>query len=122
MSDINIKILVDHVGRTIIGEIVEDTETAYKLRNPCTIFVQPNEQGQLQVQTIPLFFKEFLTIDGREKGATFTFRKDSITDSDAAQFLDSKLKTQYDGIVANFAAPEEAPAGDGGEVVKLFDE
>ena len=122
MSDINIKILVDHVGRTIIGELVEDTEAAYKLKNPCTIFVQPNEQGQLQVQTITLFFKEFLTIDGREKGTTFTFRKDSITDSDAAQFLDSKLKTQYDGIVANFAAPDEAPAGDSGEVVKLFDE
>ena len=122
MSDINLKILVDHVGRTIIGELVEDTDSTIVLKNAATIYVQPNETGQLQVQTIPLFFKEFLTLDGRETGVSFTFNKDTIIDTTAASVLDTKLINQYTKIVENLTAPDEPAASDSGEVVKLFDE
>lgn len=122
MSDINLKILVDHVGRTIIGELVEDTDSTIVLKNAATIYVQPNETGQLQVQTIPLFFKEFLTLDGRETGVSFTFNKDTIIDTTAASVLDNKLVNQYTKIVENLTAPDEPAASDSGEVVKLFDE
>lgn len=122
MSDINLKVLVDHVGRTIIGDLVEDTAEEYVLKNAATIYVQPNESGQLQVQTIPLFFKEFLTLDGRETGVTFRFKKNSIIDTTAAEVLDTKLVNQYTKIVENLTIPDSPAATDSGEVVKLFDE
>jgi hypothetical protein len=122
MSDINLKVLVDHVGRTIIGELVEDTAEEYVLKNAATIYVQPNESGQLQVQTIPLFFKEFLTLDGREQGITFRFKKAVIIDTTAASVLDTKLVNQYTKIVENLVAPDTPAAAESGDVVKLFDE
>lgn len=122
MSDIKLKIIIDQVGRTIIGEVVEDNDTAYVLKNAATIYVQPNESGQLQVQTIPLFFKEFITEEGRENGVQFTFNKATITDTTAADTLDDKLVNQYQKIVDNLASPSEPAAAPEGDVVKLFDE
>ena len=121
----NLKIFVDSVGRTIIGEVVEDTDTALKVKNPCTIFVQPNDQGQLQVQTVPMFFREFLTPEGRDAGTTWTFNKATIVDSDCADHLDGKLKTQYDTIITTLTAPDaqvDMDSSDEPEVVKLFDD
>lgn len=121
----NLKIFVDSVGRTIIGEVVENTDTALQVKNPCTIFVQPNEQGQLQVQTVPMFFREFLTPEGRDAGTTWTFNKATIVDSDCADHLDGKLKTQYDTIITTLTAPDaqvDMDSSDEPEVVKLFDD
>tara|TARA_B100000214_G_scaffold283439_1_gene213034 strand:- start:7 stop:378 length:372 start_codon:yes stop_codon:yes gene_type:complete len=123
MSDSKLKIIIDQVGRTIIGEVIEDTDTSYVLKNAATIYVQPNESGQLQVQTIPLFFKEFMTEEGREKGASFTFVKATITDTNTGDILDDKLVNQYKKIVDNLTTPDELPkATNPGDVVKLFDE
>jgi|TARA_B100002019_G_C21147674_1_gene536539 hypothetical protein len=123
MSDVTLKIFVDQVGRTVIGALDSETDTTLVLKNPCTIFVQPNEQGQLQVQTVPMFFREFLTMEGREKGTKWTFNKSAITDSDCAEHLDDKLKNQYATIVDNFAAPDDQQTDQGEpEVVKLFDD
>jgi len=123
MSDVTLKIFVDQVGRTVIGALDSETDTTLVLKNPCTIFVQPNEQGQLQVQTVPMFFREFLTMEGREKGTKWTFNKSAIIDSDCAEHLDDKLKNQYATIVDNFAAPDEQQTDQGEpEVVKLFDD
>ena len=121
----NLKIFVDSVGRTIIGEVVEDTDVALKVKNPCTIFVQPNDQGQLQVQTVPMFFRECLTPEGRDAGTTWVFNKATIVDSDCADHLDGKLKTQYDTIITTLTAPDaqvNVDSSDEPEVVKLFDD
>ena len=91
------------------------------VKNAATIYVQPNEAGQLQVQTIPLFFKEFMTIDGREEGVTYTYDKTTYTDTNAAEILDTKLVTQYQKIKENITAPDPEPE-ESGDVVKLFDE
>jgi len=124
MSDINIKILIDGTGRTIIGELVEDTETQIVLKNAATIYVQPNEAGQLQVQTIPLFFKEFMTLDGREQGVDYRFNKSQVTETNAGDILDNKLITQYEKIKENITAPDEPQATPENteDVVKLFDD
>ena len=124
MSDINIKILIDGTGRTIIGELVEDTETQIVLKNAATIYVQPNEAGQLQVQTIPLFFKEFMTLDGREQGVDYRFNKSQVTETNAGDILDTKLITQYEKIKENITAPDEPQATPENteDVVKLFDD
>jgi len=116
-----LKIILDNTTRTIIGVVTDETDTHLVLKNPCTIYVQPNEQGQLQVQTLPLFFREFLTLDGREKGVTFAFNKDTITVTDAAEHLDDKLKNQYTQVIANFTS-EETESEPTDEVVKLFDD
>ncbi len=124
MSDINIKILIDGTGRTIIGELVEDTETQIVLKNAATIYVQPNEAGQLQVQTIPLFFKEFMTLDGREQGVDYRFNKSQVTETNAGDILDNKLIIQYEKIKENITAPDEPQATPENteDVVKLFDD
>ena len=123
MSDKNLKIIIDQVGRTIIGELADETDESFVLKNAATIYVQPNEAGQLQVQTIPLFFKEFLTLAGRESGALFTYPKNAVTDTDTGNLLDSKLVNQYEKIVDNLSAPEaETETPPEGDVVKLFDE
>jgi hypothetical protein len=124
MSDIKLKIFVDNVARTIIGEEVDSNDTVLSIKNPCTIYIQPNEKGQLQVQTIPLFFKEFLTLDGRDQGVVFKFLKSNIVDSNAADLLDQKLKDQYNQIISNFTAPDNAETQTTSEteVVKLFNE
>ena len=60
MSDKNLTVFVDTVGRTIMGEVVKDSKTTIELKNPAILHVQPNAQtGQIQVQLIPFFFKEF---------------------------------------------------------------
>jgi hypothetical protein len=124
VETIKLKIFVDNVARTIIGEEVENNNDVLVIKNPCTIYIQPNDKGQLQVQTIPLFFKEFLTLDGRDQGVLFTFLKTNIVDSNAADLLDQKLKDQYNQIISNFTAPDPiSPVTTGDtEVVKLFDE
>lgn len=126
MEENKLKIIIDQVGRTIIGELSSETDTTLTIKNPCNIFIQSNEQGQLQVQTIPLFFREFLTLEGREQGVIFTFNKDQITDSNAAKTLDIKLINQYNQVMTNFAQPDDAqPEGatpESGEVVQLFND
>ena len=119
----NLKIFVDQVGRTVIGELLKECDACIELKNPCTIFVQPNESGQLQVQTVPMFFREFLTEAGREEGTTWTFNKGNIIDSNCAEHLDDKLVNQYTAILTNLGQPDAS--GDDAEepeVVKLFDD
>ncbi len=36
----NLKVFVDQVGRTVIGELSEETDATVVLKNPCTIYVQ----------------------------------------------------------------------------------
>ena len=50
----------DGIGRTCFGESVEETDQAVKGVNPAMIMVSPNEQGQMKVDVIPLFFAEFI--------------------------------------------------------------
>ena len=52
----------DHIGRTVVGKSVEETDTTVTINNPVIIHTQPNaENGQLQVQSFPYIFMEFLT-------------------------------------------------------------
>ena len=61
MADKQIKTIVDHIGRTVLGVLKEDTKDSVTLFNPVIIHVQPDQQtGQLQVQSFPYIFMEFL--------------------------------------------------------------
>lgn len=111
-----IKTIVDHIGRTVIGEEVSQNDNTVTLNNPVIIHVQPNPQtGQLQVQSFPYIFMEFLTPESREKNH-WTFDKSHIVLSEVE--LDSKIIAQYNNInTPQTQAPQGSP-----EVIKLFED
>lgn len=113
MSDI--KCIVDTIGRTVVGKKTGEDDTTLTLNNPVIIHVQPDQQtGQLQVQSFPYLFMEF--IKGDKDKNNWTFTKSAIAISDVE--LDDKIVQQYENINSpKQPAPVEEP-----EVIKLFDE
>jgi hypothetical protein len=113
MEPKKLKLIIDSVGRYIIGELVADSAETITLKSPVILHVQPNQQtGQLQVQTIPLIFSEFVA---DKNSNNWTYTKASIVQSDVA--LDPRIIQQYDSIAnPQPTAPVET------ETVKLFDE
>lgn len=121
MSNTENKIVVffDTVGRTILGEKINSDEKFLTIKNPAVVHILPNQQtGQLQLQILPLFFKEFLA--DKDTGTVWKYRKENITESDDIAF-DFKLEAQYRQIFAAVSAPASSGQNKA-EVVKLFDE
>lgn len=110
-------VYIDNVGRTMFAELVGKTETTLTVKNAAYAQVQPN-QGNLQVQLIPLFFGELLSEQSRkDTGTQFTYALSNIT---VAGFeLDERLEAQYNQVF-NPVAVSAPPAGDT-PIVKLFD-
>ena len=111
-------LFIDQVGFTVVGEKIEQNDKTIKIKNPAVLQAAPNQQNQLQVQLLPVLFREFLDEAQRAKGAVFTYNLDKIVLSDVV--LDSRLRGQYEGM---FAAPTaSATGGNSNDVIKLFDE
>lgn len=116
MSDKNILVFLDNIGRSVIGVLAEESTTHVKVENPAIVHVVPNAQtNQLQLQILPLFFKEF-TID-RNKSIFWSFNKSNITLNEGLE-LTPQFINQYKQLVG---VPAEQPNSDP-EVIKLFDE
>ena len=112
-------LFIDQIGRTILGEAVAEDQATITVKNPAMINVNQLQNGQLQVQIFPLFFREFIEESKRELGTTWTFnRAQIVTTSDTV--VDNKLVDQYNRVVGNTAATA-APAA-GPATIKLFDE
>ena len=114
-----IKTIIDHIGRTVVGTVTKEDTKTITLFNPVIVHVQPDPQsGQLQVQSFPYIFMEFLSDKDKNN---WTFYKTAISTSDVE--LDDRIITQYENInnpqppIQEQQAPEEEP-----EVIKLFDE
>lgn len=124
MSNTENKIVVffDTVGRTILGERI-DAETNDKvlaIKNPAVVHIMPNQQtGQLQLQILPLFFKEFLA--DKDAGTLWKYNRENITEAVDVTF-DFKLEAQYRQIFAAMPAPAPQQPQGSPEVIKLFDE
>lgn len=113
----NIKVIIDHIGRTVVGQVVSETDATLVLDNPVIVHVQPNPQtGQLQVQSFPYLFMEFIKPTAREKNH-WTFNKSQIVVSTVE--LDDAIIAQYKNVnspqpqVQNQAEPE---------VIRLFED
>ena len=127
---LDLRVIVDAAGRTILGEYNKETKDKLVLKNPATLFIQPNQQtGQLAVQLIPFFFREFVEESKRPEGLSWTFNKASVCFTE--QFdLDDRLYSQYEKMMtkeANSNPPtveefEGAAAKKQTKEVKLFDE
>lgn len=111
----NLTVFLDSVGRTIIGTLLGENETSLTIENPALVHIQASPQsGQLQLQLLPLFFKEFQS--NKAASTVWNYRKDSITTSNSIEFH-AQFQMQYSQL---FAAPSPQPSNP--EVVKLFDE
>lgn len=87
--------IIDHVGRNIIGKVVGETDTTLTINNPVIVHCQPEANGQLQVQTFPVFFFEFIDKEYREQN-DWTYNKSNIVVSNVV--LDERIVSQYDRI------------------------
>ena len=116
MSDTNkpLVAILDSIGRTIIGKKSNETDTTLSLENPSIVHVVPNQQtNQLQLQLIPIFFKEFL--QDQTSPTVWTYTKTSITISSINNFVPQFI-SQYEGMWNPPATTSEP------QVVKLFDD
>ena len=113
-SSNNLTVFLDNIGRTIIGTAVNQTDAVLSIENPALVHIQPSQQsGQLQLQILPLFFKEFQA--DKSASTVWDFKKSNITLSKPIEFH-NQFFAQYQQL---FAAPPASPEP---EVVKLFDE
>ena len=122
----DIVVFVDQLGRTVLAERSSDSKTVLEVKNPSVVHVTPNQQtGQISVQLIPYFFKEFAKGENTD-ATTWLFLKSNITMSKGLE-LDERLVSQYNNMYSVIQAPN-APevmtaGGDANApVVKLFDD
>ena len=118
MSNTNkqLTFFLDNIGRTIIGKITNQDDSILSVENPALVHIHNNPQtNQLQLQLLPLFFKEFQA--NKSDPTVWNFKKANITIPNeievAAQFL-----AQYEQM---FQTIQQAPQ-ESGKVVKLFDD
>jgi hypothetical protein len=107
---------IDSIGRTIIADEINTENQILSVRNPAMINVVQSQNGQLQVQLIPLFFTEFIEPSTRGDGTTWEYNTQNITRGSVT--FDQKLIEQYTRVfnAAAAAPPQEAP------VIKLFED
>lgn len=109
---------IDSIGRTILGVNEQVTDTVLQVKNPAMINVAQAQNGQLQVQLIPLFFSEFIEESKRSEGSVWSFNLDQITVG--AVEIDARLSEQYVRISTPQLVSQTASADE--PVIKLFDE
>ena len=126
MSNTQNKVIVffDTVGRTILGERIDEktNDKTLCIKNPAVVSIMPNQQsGQLQLQILPLFFKEFLA--DKNESTVWNYNRASITEAADVAF-DFKLEAQYRQIFNPLPMPSPVPQQPQGspDVIKLFDE
>jgi hypothetical protein len=111
---------IDHIGRTVLAEFIGDNgDGTFTVKNPAIIHVQPTQSGQLNVQTIPLYFREFVGDKSKAEGTSWKYNYASVVvgiDIDN----DPRLVEQYNRLFSeqpSIVTPSNEPS-----VVKLFDE
>lgn len=119
-------IFLDRVGRTIMGNVVEQThDNILRVQNPVVIIVGGDNTGKMSVQLFPLFFREFL--GDKNTDVHFDFNKSDITMSNI-DAIDFRLQAQYtqmfsknNTFVSQGEQPPTQPKSEE-KVVNLFDE
>lgn len=108
---------IDHIGRLIIGQLANSTATTISVRNPAIIHMQPTPDGRMNIQTIPLFFRDFVAEANRGEGTIWEFNRNQLVLGTSVQ-IDARLLAQYDAVFAAPAAPAPVKQPD---VIKLFE-
>ena len=110
-------VFLDTIGRIIGGRVADETAEILSIKNPALVHINPRpDTGQLQLQLLPLFFKEFQ--QEKTESSVWHFKKHSLTMcSDVA--LAPQFIAQYEQIFTFNPEPAQPPESD---VVKLFEE
>jgi len=95
-------VIIDQIGRTILGVELNQTSTEITLHNPIILHFQPSQNGQLELQVFPLFFFELLDKDKRDKNS-WTFNKSTIAVSNVE--LNPDILARYTQINTPPAPP-----------------
>ena len=115
--------IIDNTGRNVLGLNVRETETEVDILNPVMITVQP-QNGQFQVQLIPLFLAEFIAHSEETlRNFVYTYNKANIAVGKNFS-IDVRITSQYDRIIEG-ANTVKAPATvqeTKPEVIKLFED
>lgn len=85
-------VIIDQIGRTILGVEVSQTSTEITLDNPIILHFQPSQNGQLELQVFPLFFFELLDKEKRDKNS-WVFNKTSVAVSNVE--LNADILSRY---------------------------
>ena len=113
-----ISIFIDGAGRYILGVIMSQSDVSLTVKNPAIIVVNAGPNGQVQVQTIPLFFKEL--IHPSQETTIWDFPINSCVLSHGAKLSD-QLIAQYHRAIN--PPPQVQPQGQTQpQTVKLFDQ
>ena len=123
-NNTNLTVILDPVGRTILGEKTESTDsTKTTIKNPVVLHVIPaDNQGKMSIQLLPVFFREFLADKSGDVSFTYDTARIGVSDIDA---LDFRLQAQYAQMFNKnnvFVPPQPQQEETGGNVVNLFDE
>jgi hypothetical protein len=123
-TNTNLTVILDTIGRTVLGEKVDSVKGSVSLKNPVILHIVPaDSQGKMSVQLLPLFFREFL---GDKSGdVVFTYDSTRVTSTDI-DALDFRLQAQYSQMFNpnnNYvSSPDQSSTQGNDSVVKLFDE
>jgi|688.fasta_scaffold627334_2 hypothetical protein len=123
----NITVFLDYLGRNIVAELVESTDSVLKVKNPVILHVppSPDNSGRMSVQLFPLFFREFLA--DKTEDIVFSFRKDKIVET-SIDTIDFRLQSQYSQMFnknnefVSGSTPQQQDQNQSNDVIKLFDE
>lgn len=88
-----IVVFFDALGRTIIGVSAGEDDGTIQVQNPAVLHAGLNNEGKIQVNLIPAFFREFLT--DWNNALVFSYHKHQITREVNSNTLDPKLIAQY---------------------------
>lgn len=113
----NINVLVDNVGRTIVGNFKKTTKDYIEVGNPAIVNIDIRQDtGQIAVQLVPYIFREFISAEQRDSELVWKFSKDKVTTCDEL-VVDAALINQYSNVYKP-AAPAEVTGGE----IKVFDD
>jgi hypothetical protein len=119
-NNIKLVVFLDTIGRTLVAEKVSETESDLVIKNPAVVNITPNPaNGQISLQLLPLFFREFLA--DITESTVWTYKKSLITLSND-MVLDFKFIGQYMNIFSTAQQPPQQPVQKEEKVIKLFDE
>lgn len=92
----DISVFFDSMGRTIIGVVVDTTPTHITVRGPAILHAGLNQDGKIQVNLIPAFFREFLS--DWNAPVMFDYSINNIVRDASGIQLDLSLIKQYESM------------------------
>ena len=99
-------VFLDTIGRTILGTLAPtdkfgEENNKIGVINPAILNIMPTEDGKMQVQIIPIMFKELQ--GDRDQEIVWYYEPDNIT-MNGGFALDFKIASQYNAIFAGVQA------------------